>query len=64
MRIEIGDDDLADLALGHRIAGAGPDDLDDQVLVQHHALAGGGLIGDDADIGGGVELIGVDAALA
>ena len=57
-----GDDDLADLALGDRIARARPHDLDDQVLVDDHALARAGLIGDDAHIGGGVGLVGVDAA--
>jgi hypothetical protein len=39
VRVEIGDDDLADLALRHGVAGAGPHDLDDQVLVQHHSFA-------------------------
>ena len=38
MRIEDGDDDLADLALGDGIAGAGPHDLDDDVLVDDQAL--------------------------
>ena len=54
MRIERGHHDLADLALGHRVAGAGPHDLDDQVLVDDHALPRLALIGDDAEIGRGV----------
>ena len=62
MRIEVRDHDLADIALGDRVAGARPHDLDDQVLVDDHAGARPGLIGDDADIGGRVGLVGVDAA--
>ena len=36
--VERGDDDLADLAVGHGIAGAGPHDLQDHALVDDHAL--------------------------
>jgi hypothetical protein len=40
MEVKRGDDNLADIALGHRIAGAGPHDFQDQVLVDDHAFAG------------------------
>ena len=56
VRIERGDDDLADLALRDRIAGAGPHDLDQQGLVDDHPLFRFALVGDDAEIGGGVAL--------
>src|SRR4051812_42089447 len=39
MRIERGDGYFADLPFRYRIAGAGPHHLDDQILVDHHALA-------------------------
>ena len=38
VRIERGDDHLADLAVGDRIAGARPHDLQDHVLVHDHAF--------------------------
>ena len=60
--IERGDDDLADIALGDGIAGAGPHDLHDQVLVDDHALARWRLERDQAEIGGAERLIGIDAA--
>ena len=60
--VERGDDDLAHLALGHRVAGAGAHDLDDQLLVHHQPFARRGLVGDDAEVGGAVGLVGVDAA--
>src|SRR3954470_6874579 len=41
MEVERSHDDLADVALGHGIAGAGPDDFQDQILVDDHAFAGG-----------------------
>jgi hypothetical protein len=50
--IERGDDDLADFALSHRIAGTGLHDFHDQVFVDDQAVAGGGLEGDQAEIGG------------
>src|SRR4051812_14117048 len=62
LRIQRSDDDLADLAFRHRIAGAGPYDLEDQVFVDHHPLARRGLIGDQAEIGGTERLIGIDPA--
>src|ERR1700682_2744606 len=62
MRVERGDDDLADVALSDGGAGAGPDDFQDQVLVDHHALVGRSLKGDPAEIGGAEGLIGLDAA--
>ena len=60
--IERGDDDLADVALGDGIAGAGPHDFQDQVLVDDHAFARRGLKGNQAEIGGAERLIGIDAA--
>src|SRR3546814_6071864 len=41
---------LAHLARCHRLAGAGPDDLDDDILVEDHALHGHRLIGDQAEL--------------
>ncbi len=60
--IKRGDDDLADLALSNGIAGAGPDDFQDQILADDHALARRGLKGDQPEIGGAERLIGIDAA--
>ena len=45
-----------DIALGHKLAGARPHDLDDDILVDHHAFQRLGLVGDDADIGRAVAL--------
>ena len=42
----------------------GPHDLDDHALVEHQALARRGLVGDEAEVGGAVALVGVDAARA
>ena len=56
------DHHLADLAFGHRIAGAGAHDLDDHAFVDHQALARAGLIGNQADIGRGVALVDRHAA--
>ena len=47
---------------GDGIAGAGPHDFHDQILVDDHALARRGLEGDEAEIGGAEGLVGVDAA--
>ncbi len=63
LRVEAGHHDLADLPFRHRIARSRRDDLDDQVLVDHHAGPRGGLVGDDAELGDGVGLVSVDAAL-
>ena len=57
-------DDLADLAVGDRIAGAGAHDLDDDALVDHQALARHRLVGDEAEVGRAVRLVGGDAARA
>src|SRR3977135_3743517 len=38
MKVKRGDDDLADFALSYRIAGARPNDFQDQVLVDDHAF--------------------------
>ena len=54
--VEGGDHHLADLARRHRIAGARPHDLDDHALVDDHALERRALVGDDAEVGGGVGL--------
>ena len=62
MRVERGDDDLADIALGHGLAGAGPHDFQDQVLVDDHAFARRRFKGDHAEVGGAERLIGIDAA--
>ena len=60
--VERGDHDLADIALGDGIAGAGPDDFQDQVLVDDHALARLRLERDQAEVGGAERLVGLDAA--
>ena len=59
--IERGNDDLADIALRDGIAGARPDDLEDQILVHHEAVARLRFISDQAEIGGAERLIGLDA---
>mmetsp|Transcript_1047 Transcript_1047/g.2754 ORF Transcript_1047/g.2754 Transcript_1047/m.2754 type:complete len:443 (+) Transcript_1047:656-1984(+) len=55
--------DFAHLALGHRLAAAGAHDLDDDALVHHQALARCGLVGDQAQVGRRIALVGIDAAL-
>src|SRR5581483_6957820 len=50
--IERGYDDLADFALAHRIAGAGLDDFEDQILIHHQAFTRRSLVGNQAEIGG------------
>jgi hypothetical protein len=55
-------DQLADLALGDRIAGARAHDLDDHTLVDDQALARFGLVGHQAEVGGAVARVAVDAA--
>jgi len=62
VRIERGDDDLADVAGGDGFAGAGPHDFEDQVLVHDHAVMGRCLEGDQAEVGGAERLVGIDAA--
>ena len=62
MRIKRGDDDLADVARRHGIAGAGFYDFQDQVFVHGHAVARRCLERDHAEIGGAERLIGIDAA--
>ncbi len=62
--VEGGDDHLPHLARGHRVAGAGPDDLEDHLLVDDEALARGRLVGDDAQVRRAVGLVGVDPARA
>jgi hypothetical protein len=54
--VEAGDDDLAHLAVGHRVAGAGAHDLDQHAFVDHQAFARAGLVRDEAEVGGGVAL--------
>jgi hypothetical protein len=39
--LQHGDDHLADLAVGHRVAGAGAHDLDDHALVEHQPSRAG-----------------------
>jgi hypothetical protein len=39
IRIERRDDDLADVASHNRLAGAGPHDFQDDVLVHHQAVS-------------------------
>jgi len=51
MEVKRRDDDLADVALSHRIAGAGTHDFHDQLLIDDHAFAGWGLKRDKAEIG-------------
>ena len=60
--IERRHDHLADLAVGDRIAGAGAHDLDDHAFVDDQAFARRGLVGDQAEVGGAVALVGGDAA--
>ena len=59
--VERGDHDLAHVAFRHRFAGAGPDDFQDQVLIDDHAFAGLGFKGNQAEIGGAERLIRIDA---
>ena len=61
--VEGGHDHFTDLAGSHRIAGPGPHDLHDGTLIHDHALERRTFIGDDAEVGGGICLIGVDTAL-
>jgi hypothetical protein len=51
MEIQRRHHDLADIAFGYGIAGAGPHDFQDQVLVDDRAVAGRGLKGYQAEIG-------------
>ena len=46
----------------NRVAGAGPYNLDDQVLVDHETFACRGLVGDHPHLGDGVALQHLDAA--
>ena len=62
--VERGDDQLAHLALGHRVAGSRAHDLHDHALVQNQAFARAGFIGNEAQIGRAVALVCVDAMLA
>ena len=62
IRVERGNDHLADLAGRNRLAGARPHDLDEHGLVDDHALAARALVGDNAEIGGGIALQHIDAA--
>ena len=62
--IEGGDDHLAHLAGRHRIACAGANDLDQQLLLDDETFLSLGLVGDGADVGRGIALAHRDAALA
>ena len=74
--IERGHDHLAHFAVGDRIAGARPHDLDEQILVDDHAHRSAlarsvsrnklrfALVGDDAGLGDGIALQHRDAAAA
>ena len=62
--VQHGDDHLTHLAIGHRVAGAGAHDFDDHAFIDHETRARCGLVGDQADVGGGIGLVGLDAALA
>ena len=59
--VQRGNDDLADVAFGHRLAGAGTDDFDDDAVIDDEALHGLRFIGDQAQIGARVCLQGEDA---
>src|SRR5262249_2770672 len=54
--IERSDHDFADLTDGYGIAGARPHDLNQQPLVDDHAVARLALVGDDAEVRGRVAL--------
>src|SRR3546814_10797292 len=54
--VEHGDHHLADLAIRHRVAGTGADDLHHRALVDYQPLARLRLVGDQAEIGGGIAL--------
>ena len=58
-----GDDDLADLAVGHRVVGARAHDLHQHALVHHQPLARRRLVGNDAELGRRVGLVAGHAAL-
>ncbi len=62
--VERGHHDLADISRRDGLAGAGPDDFKDEVLVDHHALARRRLVSDHAEIGGAERLVGLDAVRA
>jgi hypothetical protein len=61
--VERGDDQLAHLALGHRVARAGAHDFDDHAFIQHQAFAGRGFIGNQAQVGRGIALVARNALL-
>ena len=58
----LSNDDLADISAVDGIAGAGPHDFQDEVLVENQAFARRGFESDQAEIGGAERLKGVDAA--
>src|SRR3954462_12666460 len=59
--IKRGDDDLSNITLRYWLTGPRPHDFEDQVLVDDHAFAGVGFIGDQAEIGGAERLVRIDA---
>src|SRR3954453_17774452 len=61
MGVERGYDHLAHLALGNRLAAAGPHDFKDEVLIDDHAFTPLGFIGNQAKIGRAKRLIRIDA---
>ena len=61
--VQGGDDQLADLALWHRVAGAGAHDFDDHAFIHHQALPGFGFVSDQAQVGGGIALVAGHATL-
>ena len=61
--IETGDHDFADFAVGQHLARAGAHDFENQFFFEHQAFMACGFVGDHAEVGAGVGLVGVDAAL-
>ena len=56
-----GHDNLADLARTDRIAGAGPHDFENEILVHDQPVTSGCLVGNEADIGCGIGLESLNA---
>ena len=61
VRVERRDDHFSDFSGGNRIAGAGPEDFDDDPFVDHQPRARDRFIGDAAEVGRSVYLVTADA---
>src|ERR1700726_96218 len=61
VQVERGDGDFAEVSVGYRIACTRPYDFQNQIFVDYQTFVGGGLIGDQAQIGGTESLISINA---